>query len=113
MARPKKQINPDIVRMLAQRGCTKEEVAREVGVSADTISRRFASEFTKGRNTLKISLREQQVKMALGGNVVMLIWLGKQYLDQSEKIEEKSEQTIKSNVTYDTNGGDEKPLDAE
>jgi hypothetical protein len=38
---------------------------------------------THGR--FKISLRRQQIETAKKGNVSMLIWLGKQLLDQSDK----------------------------
>ena len=36
----------------------------------------------------RISLRRAQFEKALSGNVVMQIWLGKQHLDQKEKIEQ-------------------------
>lgn len=32
------------------------------------------------------SLRKKQLQIALKGNVVMLIWLGKQYLGQVDKV---------------------------
>ena len=38
----------------------------------------------------KISLRRAQFEKALGGNVAMQIWLGKQHLDQKDKIEQTS-----------------------
>ena len=38
----------------------------------------------------KISLRRAQFEKALGGNVAMQIWLGKQHLDQRDKIEQTS-----------------------
>ena len=36
----------------------------------------------------RISLRRAQFEKALSGNVVMQIWLGKQHLDQKDKIEQ-------------------------
>ena len=36
----------------------------------------------------KISLRRAQFEKAIGGNVAMMIWLGKQHLDQRDKIEQ-------------------------
>lgn len=36
----------------------------------------------------KISLRRYQFSSAKKGNTAMLIWLGKQYLNQSEKVEQ-------------------------
>jgi len=32
-------------------------------------------------------LKRKQVEVALAGNTTMLIWLGKQYLDQSDKVD--------------------------
>jgi hypothetical protein len=41
----------------------------------------------KGRSILKMSLRREQVRLAKQGDRTMLIWLGKQYLGQSERHE--------------------------
>jgi hypothetical protein len=38
----------------------------------------------KGRDDLKQSLRRSQIRLALSGNAVMLIWLGKNILGQSD-----------------------------
>ena len=37
-----------------------------------------------------MSLRRQQFKSAEAGNVTMQIWLGKQYLGQTDKVEENN-----------------------
>ena len=42
---------------------------------------------TKGKDKGKMRLRQMQWKAAEGGNVSMLIWLGKQVLGQSDKQE--------------------------
>ena len=47
--------------------------------------RHFKAELTKGRESLKHSLRRAQIKVALGGNATMLIWLGKNLLGQSDQ----------------------------
>jgi hypothetical protein len=39
----------------------------------------------RGRTRLRQSLRLAQIKSALSGNAIMLIWLGKQYLGQSDR----------------------------
>jgi hypothetical protein len=44
----------------------------------------FEQKAAKGR----ISLRRKQFEVAQGGNVTMLIWLGKQHLEQAEKVEQ-------------------------
>lgn len=91
MARPKKVIDPKLVLDLAELGCKNTEIAAVAGCSTDTIERRFAAELVKGREQLKISLRRWQLDAARKGNVAMLIWLGKQLLGQTEKIEQTSE----------------------
>lgn len=91
MARPKKPIDPKMVSLLAQRGCKTIEIATALECSPDTIQRRFAAELAKGRADLKLSLRQWQLEAAKRGNITMLIWLGKQYLDQTEKLERREE----------------------
>jgi hypothetical protein len=40
-----------------------------------------------GRQAGRVSIRRKQMQVALRGSVTMLIWLGKQYLDQRDKLE--------------------------
>lgn len=87
MARPKLDIDPDMVEKLAGVGCTDKEVASILECSVDTLSRRFAEFLEKGRSNRKMSLRRKQTEVAMGGNVSMLIWLGKQDLDQKDRVE--------------------------
>jgi len=79
---------------------TLEEIASWFDCSADTIERavkrdqgmKFAEYFAQKSGKGKISLRRVQWQLALKGNVAMVIFLGKNYLGQSDKIEQK--QTI-------------------
>lgn len=87
MGRPPIEITADEVFKLAELGCKTTEIADYFGCSEDTITRRFAEELTKGRTTLKKSLRRWQIDSAKKGNVVMQIWLGKQMLGQVERSE--------------------------
>lgn len=86
MARPKIKIDPEMVQKLAQIFCTMEEIAAVVGCSVDTLERRFADIIKKGKESAKASLRREQYKKAMDGNTTMMIWLGKQYLEQTDKI---------------------------
>lgn len=96
MARPKKEIDKANFEKLCRLQCTKEEIAGFFDVSEDTIERwckrtykeSFAVVFSKRRVGGKISLRRSQFKLA-EKNANMAIWLGKQYLDQREPMEEK------------------------
>lgn len=107
MARPKLKIDPKLVQDLAALGCKNNEIAVVVGVSTDTLERRFAGEMSKGRENLKISLRRWQLEAAKKGNVAMLIWLGKQMLGQTEKIEQTTEAKVeaKAEITYTAQWG--------
>lgn len=102
MARPLVEVDPKIVEKLASIGCKITEIAIHLGVSTDTLHRRFAAELRKGRTNLKMNLRQWQLKSAERGNVAMLIWLGKQLLKQSDKMEQKNQVTVTQDVEYVT-----------
>lgn len=88
MARPKLKIDPKEVERFASWGCKNNEIAILLNCSADTIANRFSAELQKGRENLKMSLRRWQLEAAKKGNVTMLIWLGKQMLGQTDKIDD-------------------------
>lgn len=105
MARPRKEIDWETVRKLCAIQCTGEEIASILDIDYDTLQRAvkrefnmsFADYFKKHSANGKISLRRKQYEVATSGNVPMLIWLGKQYLDQKDK---------QSNEHTGPNGGD-------
>jgi hypothetical protein len=74
--------------------CTEQEICSVLGVTDKTLNswcnreygENFSEVFNKKREMGKSSLRRNQWKMA-ENNVTMAIWLGKQYLGQSEKID--------------------------
>ena len=79
---------------LASYGLTNKEIAAALGYNENTLKRKFEIFLIKGRGNLKQRLKRKQIQVALGGNVAMLIWLGKQYLDQSEKVVETGDYQI-------------------
>lgn len=87
MARPKIPIDAEEVEKLAGLNCSAEEIGSFFNVSADTIQRRFAAAIKRGRAVVHTSLKRKQYKLAMDGNVTLLIWLGKQYLGQADKSE--------------------------
>lgn len=95
MARPRTNINKEDFEKLCGLQCTKEEIAGWFNCSEDTIERfckreyneSFAVVADKKRGVGKISLRRYQWKLA-EKSATMAIFLGKQYLDQSDKIEQ-------------------------
>lgn len=95
LGRPKIEIDFEELNKLCKLQCTLAEIASFFDVSEDTIERRvkekfnitFADYFDKKRKLGFISLRRRQFQAAEDGSIPMLIWLGKQWLEQSEKQE--------------------------
>ena len=84
--RPKKFVDLELVEKLAHIQCTYAEIASTLGVSVDTLQRNknFAAVYKRGAEGGRKSLRRMQFESANKGNIAMQIWLGKQYLGQSD-----------------------------
>jgi hypothetical protein len=80
-----KVIPPDEVYYLASLGCTQREIAEWFGVPEETMKYNFKHYIDKAKEETKQKLRQAQIKLALSGNAVMLIWLGKNMLGQSDQ----------------------------
>lgn len=101
MARPRIEIDWDTFEKLCALHCTLAEIAGILKVSDDTIERAvkrkykrgFAEVYRQKASSGKMSIRRKQYEIAMSGNVTMLIWLGKQWLHQTDKQEivERSE----------------------
>ena len=84
VGRNKIPVPPDEVEHLASLGCSDTEIAKYFGVTDHSLRRHFAVNLIKGRHNLKLTLRQAQIRVALEGNPTMLIWLGRNMLQQSE-----------------------------
>lgn len=80
------------VELLAQRFWKITEIAAFFNVDEGTIRKRFPNLLTKGREVGKGKLRDLQFAAAMNGNSTMLIWLGKQYLNQKEPDQFKQDE---------------------
>lgn len=83
--RPLLDLDPKVVEGMASVGATDMEIADFLGCSDDTVRNRFSDLLSKTRAGLKTRLRQAQIKVALGGNPTMLIWMGKQLLAQADQ----------------------------
>lgn len=100
---PRKLIDWEVFDKLCGFQCTIQEIASWFDMSVDSVERRilenfgmkFAEVAEEKRGKGRVSLRRAQFQAALAGNTALLIWLGKQYLGQTEKIQ----QQIQSNAT--------------
>lgn len=87
----KRVVSPEDVYKLAAIGSTDREIARWFSIDENTLRYNFKEILAKGREELCQSIRHAQLKLALSGNAVMLIWLGKNLLGQSDNPTDSSE----------------------
>lgn len=98
IGRPKKEIDQDRFEKLCGLQCTKEDICDFFGVTDKTIDawckrtykESFSVVFKQKRGKGKCSLRRYQFALAQK-NANMAIWLGKQYLGQSDTPEQKED----------------------
>jgi hypothetical protein len=93
MARPTKKLDPVLIEKMSSVGNPVTAIATILGCSTDTLHRRFAAVIKRGRENGNHSLRVKQFQKAMEGNITMLIWLGKQRLGQSDKVESRTDLT--------------------
>jgi hypothetical protein len=97
MGRPLIELDWNKIAAMCKIQCTQEEIAAIYECTIDTLNnqcKKFFNmtflEFCKEkREDGKASIRRMQYKAAEAGNSALLIWLGKNYLDQSDKSEIK------------------------
>ena len=88
---------------LGQLQPTDPEVAAFFGISTRAWMRwkrkkGYKEALERGREKGMLSIRREQYKQALDGNITMLIWLGKQQLGQTDKRHIEQEITHKKSV---------------
>lgn len=103
MGRPKKEIDQEQFEKLCEMQCTQEEICNWYNVTDKTLTRwcketygsAFSEVFKQKRGRGKISLRRIQWQLAQN-SVPMAIWLGKQYLNQRERVDTAPPEASKS-----------------
>jgi AraC-like DNA-binding protein len=96
--RPKKLLSNDDIKTienLCAIQCTGEEIASVLNIDYDTLNTRlkemyglnFSEYFEQKGGKGKASLRRKQFQLAESGNPTMLVWLGKQWLNQKDRSE--------------------------
>lgn len=102
MARPKKHIDKDAFEKLCGMQCTEEEICGWFDVTDKTLSRwcmetygrHFSEIYKEKRGIGKISLRRYQWRLA-EKSPAMAIFLGKNYLGQTDRVEVNNEDALK------------------
>lgn len=109
MPRPKKEIDWKKVDELLEAQCHGTEIAAYFGIHEDTLYKRVQDKYSMGFSAYsqqkkargKAALKLAQWENAKDGNTPMQIWLGKNHLDQKDKVEKeiKGGRVIKINIT--------------
>ncbi len=105
---PEKEFNWKLLDSVLQFGARLIDCSDMLELSDDTIQRRIKKEhdctFSEYRNRkmskMRMKLLQKQYDVAMKGNVSMLIWLGKNHLGQSDKIDENIKSTHKVELAY-------------
>lgn len=120
--RPRAKIDKNTFEGLCAIQCTELEICAFFGITEKTLSawckreydgRNFSQVFAEKRGVGRISLRRSQFQLAKK-NATMAIWLGKQYLGQTDKVEETKrfdtsqfEQIVRAANTFSTEMDDD------
>lgn len=97
------ELDMELLEGLARIGCTDSEIAGIIGISVSRFSERkqidpeLKQAYHRGQAELRRSIRHAQIQKGVGEkNPTMLIWLGKQYLGQTDK--NQIDQNVKADV---------------
>ena len=94
MGRTKIEIDIEEFEKLCRLHCTQEELAAWFNCSINTIRDRvekrkeYRDAWARGRAAGRVSLRRAQFAAALNGDRTMMVWMGKQLLDQKDSVKE-------------------------
>lgn len=94
MGRPRKTVDWEQFDKLCSLQCSGEEIAAFFGMCYETLNTvckreknaTFLELFAEKRVHGKIALRRRQYQAAIEGNSTMLVWLGKNWLQQNDQL---------------------------
>lgn len=100
--RPRFAIDYEKLNAMCQMHCTETECASIFNVDRDTLTaalkrdghESFSAYFKKASAGGKMSLRRRQYKAAMDGSVPMMIWLGKNWLEQKDDPTQTDESAL-------------------
>lgn len=87
--------------------CSGVEIAEMIGIHENTLYNRckddlgleFVAFSQQKKSEGRQSLKKRQYALAMSGDKTMLVWLGKQYLDQKDRSEVNSNIKVEQEVT--------------
>ena len=117
MARPKADIDWKRVDELLEADCEGTEIAAHLGLVPDTLYKRcqednklrFSDYLRQKKAKGNSLLKEKQFEKAISGDSGMLVWLGKNRLNQSDKKQQTIEIKDKGTFNITFRNGDSDP----
>lgn len=111
MSRPKANIDWKKVDNLLKAQCDGVGIAGILGIHPNTLYLAVESEFkisfseysAQKKSEGKELLRAKQFESAMSGDKTMLVWLGKQYLEQRDKSDNNNNNTETAKIIVETN----------
>ncbi|MBU98079.1 MAG: hypothetical protein CL429_03195 [Acidimicrobiaceae bacterium] len=94
-------IDEDEVYRYAMVGMPTTEIALMLGCNEATIRKRFSETLTKAKARINSKLRAKQIQLALQGDKTMLVWLGKNMLNQSDSPSVAIQNNLTSSPSHD------------
>jgi hypothetical protein len=106
MGRPEKVIDWKLLDSILQFGARLIDCSEMLDMSDDSIQNKIKEEFgctfseyrERKMSKMRMKLLQKQFDVAMSGNTALLIWLGKQHLGQSDKMETKSIEVSKEDT---------------
>ncbi len=100
--RPHRSLDEERIGQMAFDGCKNSEIAHVLGCDDATLKKNYSRILNKKRAERKAALRNVQTISALAGDIPMMIWLGKNELEQTDKhAGESSDKPIYYQIVYE------------
>jgi hypothetical protein len=91
MGRPRLELDSQVIEQAAACGLTVDEISTLCNTTRQTLyNQGWIGTIERGRTRMVQSLKRKQYELAMAGDKTMLIWLGKQYCGQSDKVEQQT-----------------------
>jgi DNA-binding CsgD family transcriptional regulator len=101
MARPKIPLDEEAIAQMALDGARTTDISDRLGVDEGTIRKGYSEILRKKRAERRMNLRRKQYEKAMKGDTAMLVWLGKNELDQADKQETKHSGSVDAKLTIE------------
>lgn len=93
--RPQKAFPEQEIFQLAAEGSTDGYIALRLGISKTSLTGKYKDLLDSGREQRNGDIQRKQFQLAMSGNVPLLMWLGKNWLNQANRVEEIGDDPLK------------------